>query len=298
MSRPFRFGVNLLAAEDPQRFLGAARRAEELGFDVLHVPDHLGMPAPFPSLVAAAGVTERIRLGTFVLNAAFYRPAVLARDVAATDQFVGGRLEIGLGSGYVKEEFDAAGLDYGTAGTRLRQLATTVEGLRTRLADPEHRPAPAQAHIPFMLGGHGPRTLRLAARYADTVGFTGATQDDVGNLALVDADTLAGRVEVAVEAAGDRAAELELNVLVQQVLVADTPREHVARELHEIAPYLTPEQLSEMPTLLFGTVEDVADRLLAHRDRFGFTSWTVLEPFMEAFAPVMTRVRELEAVRD
>jgi probable F420-dependent oxidoreductase len=247
MSLPFRFGVNLIGAEDPTSFLGAARRAEELGFDVLQVPDHLGMPAPFPSLVAAAGVTQRIRLGTFVLSAAFYRPAVLARDVAATDQFVGGRLELGLGAGYVKGEFDAAGVDYGTAGARLDHLTATIEELRARLSDPEHRPAPAQARIPLLLGGSGPRTLRLAARYADTVGFTGATADAVGTLSLLDAHTLADRVGVVREAAGGRAPEL--NVLVQQVLVDDTPRDQVARRVHEYAPNLSPEQLSAVREL-------------------------------------------------
>ena len=293
MGHPFRFGVNLLGTEDPVGFLGAARRAEELGYDVLAVPDHLGMPAPFPSLVAAAGVTERIRLGTFVLNTAFYRPAVLARDVAATDRFVGGRLELGLGAGYVKEEFEAAGLDYGTAGARLDHLSATIEELRARLADPGQRPAPVQAHIPLMLGGGGPRTLRLAARHADTVGFTGATQDAVGTLSLVDADTLADRVRVVRDAAGGHTPEL--NVLVQQVLIADTPREQVARELRARLGTLTADQLAAMPTLLFGTAEEVADQVLAHRGRFGFTSWTVLEPFMEAFAPVMARVRERDA---
>lgn len=294
MSHPFRFGVNLLDP-DPGRLLAAARRAEELGFDLAQVPDHLGMTAPFPALVAAAGVTERIRLGTFVLNTAFYRPAVLARDVATTDRLVGGRLELGLGAGYVKEEFDAAGLDYGTAGSRLDHLVATLEALRTRLADPEHQPAAAQAHVPLLLGGGGPRTLRLAARYADTVGFTGATQDAVGNLALMDAETLTDRVEVVLDAAAGRAPEL--NVLVQRVAVSDTPRGQTARELHEQLPYLTPEQLAAVPTLLFGTVEEIADQVIAHRDRFGFTSWTVLEPSMEAFAPVIARVRERAQTR-
>jgi probable F420-dependent oxidoreductase len=295
MTRPFRFGVNLLATESAPALLGAARRAEDLGYDVVNVPDHLGMPSPLPTLVAAAGVTQRVRLGTFVLNTAFYRPAVLARDVAATDQLVGGRLELGLGTGYVKEEFDAAGVDYGTAGSRLDHLAATVDDLRARLADPEHRPVPVQRPVPLLLGGHGPRTLRLAGRVADTVGFTGATSDGVGNLALVDADALDQRVGVAVEAAGTAGRDPELNVLVQQVRIADTPREQVAAGLHEHVPYLSAGQLAEVPTLLFGTVDAVAEAVRGHRTRFGFSSWTVLEPFMEAFAPVMARLRELEA---
>lgn len=109
-SRLFRFGVNLLAPAPLDEWRAKCRRAEELGYDVILVPDHLGMPAPFPSLVAAAEVTERPRLGTFVLNAGFWNPTLLAREVATTDTLTGGRLELGLGTGYIPAEHDTAGL--------------------------------------------------------------------------------------------------------------------------------------------------------------------------------------------
>src|SRR6476620_45517 len=92
--RPFRFGVNLLAPAPLDEWRAKCRRAEELGYDVILVPDHLGMPAPFPALVAAAEATERPRLGTFVLNAGFWNPTLLAREVATTDTLTGGRLEL------------------------------------------------------------------------------------------------------------------------------------------------------------------------------------------------------------
>jgi alkanesulfonate monooxygenase SsuD/methylene tetrahydromethanopterin reductase-like flavin-dependent oxidoreductase (luciferase family) len=97
-ARPFRFGVSMTATETRSAWQAKARQAEGLGYDVLQVPDRLGMPAPFPALVSAGEVTS-LRLGTFVLNTGFYRPAVLARDVAATDQLTDGRLEFGLGTG-------------------------------------------------------------------------------------------------------------------------------------------------------------------------------------------------------
>ncbi|MFF3146594.1 LLM class flavin-dependent oxidoreductase, partial [Streptomyces sp. NPDC057927] len=112
-SRPFRFGVNLLAPAPLDEWRAKCRRAEELGYDVILVPDHLGMPAPFPSLVAAAEATERPRLGTFVLNAGFWNPTLLAREVATTDTLTGGRLELGLGTGYIRAEHDTAGLPWG-----------------------------------------------------------------------------------------------------------------------------------------------------------------------------------------
>jgi probable F420-dependent oxidoreductase len=111
-SRPFRFGVTLLSTGSRSEWQAKARQVQELGYDVLQVPDHLGMPAPFPALVSAAEMTSTLRLGTFVLNTGFYHPAVLARDVAETDQLTDGRLELGLGTGYAEAEFEAAGLPF------------------------------------------------------------------------------------------------------------------------------------------------------------------------------------------
>src|SRR5919106_6594883 len=99
MSRPFRFGASMIVPAPAEEWRTKCRRAEELGYDVILVPDHIGMVAPFPALVAAAEATERPRLGTFVLNAGFWNPALLAREVATTDALTGGRLELGLGTG-------------------------------------------------------------------------------------------------------------------------------------------------------------------------------------------------------
>lgn len=144
MSRPFRFGVNLMASAPADEWSAKCRRAEELGYDVILVPDHLGMPAPFPALVAAARATERPRLGTFVLNAGLWNPALLAREVATTDALTGGRLELGLGTGYVRAEHDAAGLPFGSPGERVDHLRRTVEELERLLADEEYQPRPVQ----------------------------------------------------------------------------------------------------------------------------------------------------------
>ncbi|BCK66317.1 hypothetical protein Srufu_002700 [Streptomyces libani subsp. rufus] len=109
LQRPFRFGVNMFVPGSRREWSAKCRRAEELGFDVVGVADHLEFSAPFPAMVLAAEATERVRLSTFVLNTPFYNPVLLARDVASTDQFIDGRMELGLGAGYVKAEFDTAG---------------------------------------------------------------------------------------------------------------------------------------------------------------------------------------------
>jgi probable F420-dependent oxidoreductase len=282
--------VNLLGVGDRAHWLAKCVAAEQLGYDVILVPDHLGMPAPFPALVAAAGVTERPRLGTFVLNAAFYNPTLLARDVAATDQLTGGRLELGLGTGYVRDEFDTAGLRFGSGRERVDHLTATVKRLRDLLADPEHQPAPAQHPVPFLLGGNGNRMLRLAARTADIVGFTGASSDSAGRLSLVSPETLAQRVEFTRAAAGERADELELNVLVQTVEVTEKDAA-TAHRLHQLAPNLTLEEFEALPTVLFGAAEQIAEKLHAHRKRYGFSYITVLEGAMEPFAKVIELLR-------
>jgi probable F420-dependent oxidoreductase len=144
MSRPFRFGVNLLEPASAEEWRAKCRRAEELGYDVILVPDHLGMPAPFPALVAAAEATERPRLGTFTLNAGFWNPTLLAREVATTDALTGGRLELGLGTGYVRAEHEAAGLPFGSPGERVDHLRRTVKELKRLLGSDEHQPQAAQ----------------------------------------------------------------------------------------------------------------------------------------------------------
>ncbi|WCN06141.1 TIGR03621 family F420-dependent LLM class oxidoreductase [Streptomyces sp. M92] len=175
MSRPYRFGVNLTVPAPAEGWSAKCRRAEELGYDVIQVPDHLGMVAPFPALVAAARDTDRPRLGTFVLNAAFRNPALLAREVATTDALTGGRLELGPGTGYVPAEHDTAGLPFGSPGERVDHLRRTVEELERLLGDEEHLPRPAQrSGVPLLIGGNGDRMLEPAARRADIAAFTRA----------------------------------------------------------------------------------------------------------------------------
>lgn len=159
-------------------------RAEALGYDVILVPDHLGMVAPFPALVAAAAATERPRLGTFVLNAAFWNPALLAREIATTDALTGGRLEVGLGAGYVREEHERAGLEFLPPGERVGHLIRTVTELDRLLGDEVELPRPVQLpRPPLLIGGNGDRVLRLAAEHAEIAAFTGGRATKEGGRA-------------------------------------------------------------------------------------------------------------------
>ena len=283
-TRPFRFGVNLTAAATGKAWLDKCRRAEALGYDQIVVPDHLGVLAPFPALVAAASVTERPRLATYVLNAGFHNPVLLAREALTTQLLTDGRLELGLGAGHAKSEFETAGIPWPTAGERVRRLADLVGELRRIFQDPSllgwSRPVPPP---PLIIGGHGDKVLRLAARQADTVAFAGAT---AGTSELADAAAFADRVAFFESAAGERAASIERNILIQVALVA-ADRQRAIDTLLRRAPQLDEARIMELPTVLVGPADEIAATLLARRERYGISSICVHEPAMVSFAPVI-----------
>jgi probable F420-dependent oxidoreductase len=291
MARPFRFGVNLMSPAPADEWRAKCRRAEELGYDVILAPDHLGMPAPFPALVAAAEATERPRLGTFVLNCGFWNPALLAREVATTDALTGGRLELGLGTGYIQAEHQTAGLPWGSPGERVDHLRRTVEELERLLESDSHQPRPVQQRVPLLIGGNGDRMLRLTAEHADIAAFTAARTRDGGALEPLTAEELDERVALYRKLAAGRAEPAELNLLIQIVAVTDDPGAAIQPWLSHI-PGLTEQQVLELPIVLVGTLDDIVERVRARRDRFGFSYLTVLEPNMEVFAPVIARLRE------
>ncbi|MCZ0983349.1 LLM class flavin-dependent oxidoreductase [Streptomyces diastatochromogenes] len=158
--RPLRFGVCLFTPATRSEWVARTRQAESLGYHVVSVSDHLGMPAPMATLALIAEATERIRIGTLVLNTQFYNPTVLARDIATVDQYAGGRVEIGLGAGYDKAQFETAGLPWSGPRERVDHLERTVKELRRVLGAPETRPRPAQPQgPPLLIAGRGRRVL-------------------------------------------------------------------------------------------------------------------------------------------
>jgi probable F420-dependent oxidoreductase len=290
MPRPFRFGVNLLNPTSAEEWRAKCRRAERLGYDVILVPDHLGMPAPFPALVAAAEATERPRVGTFVLNAGFWNPALLAREVATTDALTDGRLELGLGTGYVPAEHQKAGLPWGSPRERVDHLARTIAELRRLLASEEHQPRPAQRTVPLLVGANGDRMLRVTAEHADIAAFTGARPGAGGTLEALTAEELDERVGRYHEFASGREEPAELNLLIQIVEFTEDRGAAVRPWLGHI-PHLNEKQVLRLPLVLVGTLDEIVEQVLAQRKRYGFTYLTVLEPNMEAFARVIEALR-------
>src|ERR1700749_2389324 len=112
--RAFRFSMGIHSAKSRTTLQDKAKRYEDLGFDALHLPDHLGAPAPFPVLTAIASPTSTVRLGTYVLHAGFYKPELLAPGAGGVHKHSEGRPALGLGRGYLRGEFGAAELPYPT----------------------------------------------------------------------------------------------------------------------------------------------------------------------------------------
>lgn len=296
--RPFRFGFNVRSIRSRDDLMDICRRAEQYGYDVVLIPDHLGRnrPAPFPMLVAAAEATERLRVGTLVLNVGFWNPSLLAREAATVDQLSGGRLELGLGSGHMKSEFDAAGLPWQPYGERVERLEATVDALDRLFADEEwgydtrQHPRP-----PLLIAGTGHRLLELAARRADIVGYGGTLQvkgQPPGTLRLATAAEMDERVRFFRAHAGGRADGVEASILVQQVAVTNDRRGAAERIVAELDPGLTVEQVLDVPTLLIGTIEQIAQQLLERRERYGFSYVCVHEGSMDALGPVIRLLRE------
>ncbi len=290
--RTFRFGVALRAATSRRDWIEKCRTAEDIGYDTIAVIDHLGMPAPFPALMLAAEATERARLGTYVLNANFYNPTLIAREAATTDQFIDGRLELGLGTGHTKEEFDAAGLAYPSGAARVDHLERMVSELQRHFCDSATEPRPAKGP-PLLIGGRGDRVLRLAAAHADIISFSGAatSQHGAGRFPLLGgAAVMDERVAYARAALGDRIGAVELNLVAPAVAV--TTEWHAQLDsLQYLAPSLSIEERADVPGLLVGTAQQIADKVQHNRERYGFSYITVLEHSLEAMAPIIELLR-------
>jgi probable F420-dependent oxidoreductase len=263
-----RFGVSLRSSHDGVSWREAARRAEDQGFDTLWVPDHVGMFDPFVGLTAAAGATTTIELGTYVLNAEFWNPLLLARAAATTHLVSDGRLVLGLGAGHAQIEFEQAGLDYPPAGRRIDRLTALVSTVR-RLLVGETVDDPAlglvgaatglsPVHPPLLVGGNGDRVLRLAGAVAERVGlvgFTSGTGQVHNDLSHWGWHGLDERLALVRKAAAGR--PIEPDVLVQRVVVTDDPAAALA---DFVESGLTPD-LFDSPFLLVGTEHEIVERL-------------------------------------
>ena len=304
--RPFRFGVTAPTPSGGTDWAERARRVEQLGYSMLVVPDHFrDHLAPVPALVAAALATTRLRVGSLVFSNDFRHPAVLAKEAATIDVLSGGRFELGLGGGWLRAEYDQAGIPFDAPGTRVERLeeaVTIIKGLLAgervtfagrhyTIADLEGRPTPVQRpHPPIAIGGGGRRTLSLAAREASIVGLVPRARRDGSGLDLSDLSDAATRekLEWVRSAAGERFDSLEINALIQAVAVADqrmTAADQLASRFK-----VAREVVLETVYVAVGTIDEICETLRQRRERHRISYLTVFERDMEAFAPVVARL--------
>jgi probable F420-dependent oxidoreductase len=305
--RKFRFAVQLHAATDGADLAAQARRAEELGYSTVFFPDHFGdQLAPLPSLMAVADATTTLRVGTLVFDNDYKHPVVLAKECATIDVLSGGRLELGIGAGWMKSDYDQSGIPMDPPKVRVDRMEEGIRVLKNAFADGpqsfagEHYtitgydglPKSVQKpHPPFLIGGGKKRVLSIAGREADIVGINPSV--DSGE---VDADAArSGSAERTDEklswvkaGAGDRYADLEINMLVFAAVVTDEKE----ATIEAMAPLfgLDPAEVGDHPHAWCGTIDQICEDLERRRERWDASYLTVQGDVMEAVAPVVAKL--------
>ncbi|MEV0246679.1 TIGR03621 family F420-dependent LLM class oxidoreductase [Nocardia sp. NPDC050712] len=285
------------------------RDCERDGFDTLLVPDHPGAcAAPFASLAAAAAVTQRIRLGTNVINGGFWEPLPLAVEAATLDLLSAGRCDLGVGAGHNPFEWSMQGRERPGPGARIARMIELTDLTRRLLAGEtlsvagEHftlsaavldSPRPVQERMPLRVGGNNPRLLRYAAATADIIDFSGLGRtladgrDHETRWQVAQVDEQVETVRTAAEAAG-RAPEFE--ALVQYLEITDDAEAAAARLAEEVTG-ATARDLLDAPYVLLGTVAELCAELLGHQKRWGFTKFVIRGAHRAEAARVLAALR-------
>jgi probable F420-dependent oxidoreductase len=311
--RPFRFGVVAESVRTPAELFLTARRAEDAGFSTLLIRDHFIEPpfghqlAPLPALTAVAGCTSALRVGTFVLCNDYRHPVLLAKEAATIDVLSGGRFELGLGAGFLREEYRQAGLRFDEPRERVDRFEEALPVLKGLLgrAPFTHRghsyaidgldtfPKPVQQpRPPILVGAAGRRMLAIAAREADivtiqAVSTTSGTVNDTPEARS--AATVAGQVERIRAAAGDRIGAIELSTTAT-VRLSDDPHSAAAELARERGWQVAPEDVLDMPSIFIGTTDQVAELMHERRARYGLSYLVVSDTLLDTVRPIVSQV--------
>jgi probable F420-dependent oxidoreductase len=301
MTRAFRFGAVFTGATTGPEWADTARRLESEGFSTLLVADHLANPmACGPLMLAAAAATTTLRVGSYVYDNDFRHPAILAKEAATIDVLSGGRLELGLGAGWHKEEYEAVGLAFDPPSVRVSRLEEAVEilvrlfdggpvsfeGTHYRIAGHEGEPIPIQRPIPLLIGGGGPRMMRLAARRAQILGLVppslprGGLDPEKFSAEAMDAKVAA--LEAAVADAGRTDGGPERSVLVFHLYESEA-------EVRE-EDWVRPDLVGASPYALIGDPAAMAQQLEDRRERWGLSYVVCFDRDLERFIPVVRQL--------
>lgn len=305
--KPFRFGVQVSTAADARAWTDLARKVESLGYSTLTMPDHFtDQLAPMPALMAAANVTSTLRIGALVWDNDYKHPIVFAKEIATLDVLSGGRVELGIGAGWMKTDYDQSGIPYDTPGVRIDRMIEGLSVIRGALGTGpfsfsgkhytisgyDGLPKPVQQPCPpVLIGAGGKRMLSYAAREADILGINPIlTAGAVGPEAIASmaADVVDEKVRWVNEAAGSRLADIEFNVRAYLVNVSDDHRRTI--EGLSSGMGVSTDLIANSPFALIGSPAKLAEDLLARRERWGFSYVIVGADDVDTFAPVVAQL--------
>ena len=301
--RPFRFGVQAARAGSRTEWVDLAKRVEDNGFSVLSMPDHFTEQlAPVPALMTAADVTSTLRVGALVWDNDYKHPVVLAKELATMDVLSDGRLEVGIGAGWMATDYEQSGIPYDRPGVRIDRFVEglaiikgafapgpfSYEGTHYTVTNYDGTPKPVQSQPPILIGGGGKRVLSIAAREADIIGINatmhaGAVGPEA--IATMTAEAVDEKVAIVRDAAGERLPSIEMNVRAFIVNVTD---DHVgAMEFLAKAMSVDTSMVASTPFALIGPPAKLIDDLIARRERWGFSYVIVGAEDVDTFAPVV-----------
>jgi len=291
-----------------------ARRGESAGFATFLLRDHFieepfgHQPAPLTALATVAAATERLRVGSLVLCNDYRHPVLLAKEVATLDLLSGGRFELGLGAGFSRPEYEAAGLPFDPPGVRVDRLAEALQvfkglfgaapftfaGRFYTVTKLDAFPKPMQRpHPPILVGAGGRRMLGIAAREANIIGIQTAslgTGRSVADPSALLAETIAEKIGWVRQQAGARFDQIELSI-VSSVIVAENRREAAERLARERGwQGLSVERVFEMPSIFIGSVDQIVDEMQKRRERYGISYYVVSDRSLETVAPIVERI--------
>jgi probable F420-dependent oxidoreductase len=301
---PFRFGVQAAVAPTMSAWRDLARTAEGLGYSTLYVSDHLDAQfGPLVAMTVAAEATSTLHVGSLVLNNDLRHPVVLAKEIATLGLAAEGRVEVGFGAGWLRSEYEEAGIEFDEPAVRVDRLAESLAVMKRLWSEGEAtfagkyhtvrgaRCDPRPASLPrVIVGGGSRRILKVAAEQADIVGVNTslASGEKGGDLA---SQATFGHFDRCLawvrEGAGDRFSSIELQI-VAFATKAVASRRAAVRTATMLG--LPGEDALELPIVLIGTEDELCERLLERRERWGFTNIVVSGEAMESFAAVVARL--------
>ena len=303
MTHPFRFGIQASNATTRSEWVSLAQRAEGHGYSVLTMPDHFGdQLAPVPAMMTAADATTELRVCALVFDNDYKHPVVLAKELATMDLLSDGRVEIGLGAGWMISDYEQLGIPYDTPGVRIDRFleglsiikqsmqpgAFSHSGTHYTITNYDGLPKPVQAKVPVLIGGGGKRVLGIAAREADIVGINPSMHAGVVGpeaFAHMTQEAVDEKIAIVRAAAGDRLADIELNVRAFLVNVTDDGAGARSRLSGVLG--VGEDMLLSSPFALIGSPAELTERLLERRERWGFSYVIVGAEDVDKFAPVV-----------